>query len=245
MRVTDVKRNENLTTITVQVSTTNPKILNVFIVDASGSMGGKRPGTRYSTALEGLNELLINIKRDTDSENHTMIVEFEEHNIKTTLPLTKTPPDTYAGMGCGGSTPLQQAVGETIEKVVAIRAKDFDVNDKILINVFTDGGENYSKGKYAGFSGAALLGEYIKSLETQGVTVTFMGTQQEVNYAINTLKLKASNTLAHDNTARGIRMSFDKTVKARGFYSKSVALGQDVTEAFYTKTIDDTNNTTK
>jgi Mg-chelatase subunit ChlD len=241
MRVTDVKRNENLTTITVQ-TTNKPRIFNVFILDASGSMGGKYPGSRYATALEGINELLVNIKRDTDSVNHTMIVEFEERNIVTTLPLTQTPPEAYAGMGTGGGTPLNEAVGETLEKIVEIRAKDFDVNDKILINVFTDGGENYSKGKYAD---KRFLGEYIKALEAQGVTVTFMGTQTEVNYAINHLNLKSSNTLAHDNTSRGIKMSFDRTVKARQAYSKSVAMGQDVTESFYTKSVDDTDNTNK
>jgi|ERR1044072_4479138 uncharacterized protein YegL len=242
MRVTDVKRNENLTTITVQAPTTKPKIFNVFILDASGSMGGWVHGSRYKTAISGLNELLVNIKQDQDSENYTMIVEFEARNIRTTLPLTKTPPETYAGMGCGGDTPLNQAVGETIEAIVATRLKDFSINDKILINVFTDGGENASRGKYAN---ANFLGDYIKSLESEGVTVTFMGTQSEVNYAINRLNLKASNTLAHDNTSRGIKMSFDRTVKARAAYSKSVASGQDVTEAFYTKSIDDTNNTTK
>lgn len=241
MRVTDVKRNENLTTITVQVPTTKPRIFNVFIVDASGSMGGWRTGSKYVTAISGLNELLVNIKQDQDSENHTMIVEFESYSIITTLPLTQTPPQTYAGMGCGGGTPLNQAVGETLENIVALRLKDFSVNDKILVNVFTDGEENQSRGVY---SNARYLGEYIKSLESQGVTVTFMGTQKEVNYAINTLNLRASNTLAHDNTSRGIKMSFDRTVKARAAYSKSVASGQDVTESFYTKSIDD-NNTTK
>lgn len=241
MRVTDVNRNENLTTITVQIPTTKPRILNVFIVDASGSMSGPK----YDNAISGLNELLDNIRQDQDSENQTMIVEFEGRNISTRLELTSTVPDYYKGMGTKGMTPLQQAVGETLENVVTLREKNFNINDKILVNVFTDGDENSSIGKYAGSRGVELLGVYIKELEAKGVTVTFVGTQNEVNYAIRYLNLKASNTLVHDNTSRGIKMSFERTVKARAAYSKSVSLGQDVTESFYTKSVDDTNNTSK
>lgn len=233
MRVTGVKRNQKITAV-ADLHTIKPRIHNVFVVDASGSMSG----AKYNTAIAGLNKLLKDIQEDTDSDNTVMIVEFESHRVVNRIELTSTVPSTYSGMGCGGLTPLNQAVGETLEHVVKERKKQYDVNDKILVNVFTDGGENSSGGKWHSAEGAKLLSEYIISLEAEGVTVTFMGTKEEVHYAVATLNMKASNTLIHDNTAADILRSFDRTVSARKMYSKSVAKGESVVESFYTKTVD-------
>ena len=238
MRVTGAKKNPNLTTTTepqvAVVSTTNgvkPRIHNVFIVDASGSMSGGK----YENAISGVNELLKSITTDVDTDNNVMIVEFEDRNIETRLDLGQAIPTSYKGMGTGGMTPLNQAIGQTLEYVEKKRKKDYNVNDKVLVSIFTDGGENSSGGKYRD---PKKLSEYIKKLEGQGFTITFIGTQQEVNYAIQTLAMDATNTLVHTNTAASVKMSFDTTLKARKAYSKSVARGEDVKAQFYTKTLD-------
>lgn len=237
MRVTGVKKNPNLITTTepevVVVTTKNdtkPRIHNVFIVDASGSMSGKK----YDNAINGVNELLKSITNDTETENNVMIVEFEDSNIRRRLALNEWIPTEYVGMGTGGMTPLNQAIGETLEYVETVRKKDYDVNDKVLVSIFTDGGENSSIGKY---SNSTYLGNYIKELEVLGFTITFIGTQNEVNYAIQTLSMDPTNTLVHMNTAASIKDSFNKTVMARSVYSKSVAKGEDVKAEFYTKTL--------
>lgn len=238
MRVTGVKRNQNISVV-ADLNTIKPgtkhRIHNIFVVDASGSMDGGK----YTNAIEGVNNLLKNINEDTETINTVMIVEFEESTVTRRVDLTKDVPTKYKGMGTGGMTPLNQAVGETLEYAVKTRKKDYDVNDKILVNVFTDGGENSSKGKWRD---STALGEYIKSLESEGVTVTFIGTQAEVNYAVNTLNLQATNTLVHNNTAADIERSFLRTVSARQAYSKSVAKGEDVTASFYTKTVETDEN---
>jgi Mg-chelatase subunit ChlD len=234
MRVTGIKRNPKLTIVTepTTVSTSGKKerILNVFIVDASGSM---RWG-KYENAIGGVNELLKSIKEDTDTDNNVLIVEFEGENIVRRLQLTDEIPENYIGMGARGDTPLNQAIGETLEFVYEERKKNFDVKNKVLVNIFTDGGENSSTGKY---TNPKVLSKYIKFLEDEGFTITFVGTQQEVNYAINTLSMVESNTNIHDNTTRGIQQSFGATLRARTMYSKSVAKGEDVKTAFYTKTM--------
>jgi Mg-chelatase subunit ChlD len=238
MKVTGVNRNEQLTTITVQqpTDTKKPRILNIFLIDASQSMNSYG---RYTNALLGVNTMLADIKKDEFTENYVQIIEFEDTNITTTLHLTKDFPASYTGKGIGGWTPLNQAVGETLEKIIVTRKNDFDVNDKILVSVLTDGEENYSSGKWSKHNGGGqLLGKLIKELESQGVTVTFMGAKNEVNYAINTLNLKSSNTLVHDNTGKGILDSYERTVTARQLYSKSVSRGEDVKESFYTKTLE-------
>ena len=238
MRVQGAKKNPNLTQVSepaVAVSAnenqSKARIHNVFIVDASGSMSGGK----YVNAITGLNELLVSIANDTDSENTATIVEFEDHNIKTRLDVATKIPKTYKGMGTGGMTPLNQAIGETLEYIVKTRKDKYDVSDKILVNVFTDGGENSSQGKYRNPDN---LSSYIKELESQGVTVTFIGTKEEVAYAVQTLSMDISNTLIHNNTAADVKRSFDKTILSRQMYSKSVARGEDVSVNFYTKTID-------
>jgi len=225
MRVKGAKKNPNLTSVTepvVTATTGQPKerILNVFIVDASG--------------IGGVNELLKSISQDTDTDNNVLIVEFEGHKIERRLNLTQAVPSTYLGMGTGGMTPLNQAIGETLEYVRNERSNNFDKGNKVLVSIFTDGDENASIGKY---SNAGILSSFIKELENDGFTISFIGTKNEVNYAIQTLHMKASNTLVHDNSALGVAAAFSDTVNARQLYSKSVSRGEDVKENFYTKTV--------
>jgi Mg-chelatase subunit ChlD len=209
------------------------KIHNVFIIDASGSMFG----SKYETAITGINELLQDIKKDTDTENTVTVVEFRGNEIKRVMDVVDADKlsGKYSGIGANGSTPLNQAVGETLEYIFGVRKNYYSSEDKVLVNVFTDGGENSSSGKYANY---IYLGEYIKDLEKQGFTITFMGTKDEVNYATQSLNLSLSNTLVHTNTAASIKMSYGKTVRARQAFSKSVSAGQDATMNFYSKVID-------
>ena len=234
MRVQGAKKNQNLTNVTepIVAVSNGPKarIHNVFIIDASGSM----QGGKYDNAILGVNELLTSIKNDTDTDNNVMIVEFEGRNISRRVTLGSEIPEVYIPMGCGGMTPLNQAIGETLEEVTKRRKKDFSTDDKVLVNIFTDGEENSSSGKYRIPS---VLSEFIKQLENEGVTITFIGTKNEVNYAINTLSMSTSNTLIHTNSAASVKKSFDTTVMARQLYSKSVSRGEDVKQNFYTKTV--------
>jgi Mg-chelatase subunit ChlD len=235
MRVQGAKINPNLVVvddpILVSDNTSKPRIHNVFIVDASGSMSG----SKYTSAINGLNEILNGIHSDVDSENTLTIVEFEGSSIVRRVLPNQTIPKTYRGMGCGGSTPYLQAIGETLEFIVQERVGNYDVNDKVLVNVFSDGEENTSTGK---FSEPKVLKNYINELKNEGVTVTFVGTQSDVKYAVDYLAMDASNTLIHANTAASIKMSFNTTLKARAVYSKKVSLGEDVKTAFYSKTIE-------
>jgi len=231
MRVRPNSSNGNQKVATVSINEPKKRVHNVFIVDASGSMRGGK----YDNAISGLNELLKSIKSDQFTDNTVTIVEFEGTTISNRLFTETKIPDSYKEMGTGGMTPLNTAVGQTIEQLLNARKNSFNVEDKVLINVFTDGEENSSWGKYADPS---TLSELIKSVESQGFTVTFQGTKNEVNYAINKLNLKSSNTNVHDNTVKGIKSSFERTANARVMYSKSVSRGEDVTAQFYSKTIE-------
>lgn len=240
MRVQGAKRNPKLVdTNTVTVNTSNgekARIHNVFIIDASGSMSG----AKYKNAINGMNEVLVDISKDTDTLNTVTIVEFEGSKIERRWDVvdSATMPSAYYPMGTGGMTPLNQAVGETLEYIRSERNSRFSKADKVLVNVFTDGEENASRGKY---QNGNVLGEFIKTLEQEGFTITFMGTQDEVEYATATLHLASSNTLVHTNTADSVKKSYITTLEARKMYSKSVSRGEDVRLAFYSKTVESDN----
>lgn len=222
-------------TVTITPPGTKKRVHNVFIIDASGSMSG----SKYNTAISGVNELLKSIAQDQFTENTVTIVEFEERNIKRMLYMESKLPTSYSPMGTGGMTPLNEAVGETCESILNDRNNKFSSEDKVLVNIFTDGDENFSQGKYAN---KQTLSNFLKELEAVGFTITFQGTQQEVNYAVNVLGMSVSNTSVHDNTAASIQRSFAKTVSARVMYSKSVFADEDVTANFYSKTVEPTED---
>ena len=121
MRVQGANKNPNLTqvteavvdTTTVTDSQSKQQIHNVFIIDASGSMSGGK----YERAISGVNELLVSISQDTDTNNTVTVVEFESSSIKRRLDAVTKIPSKYKGMGTGGSTPLNQALGETLEYI--------------------------------------------------------------------------------------------------------------------------------
>ena len=77
MRVHPISPNQPLSdTVTIMPGASKKRVHNVFILDASGSMGGYS-GSKYDVAIGGLNELLKSIKADEFTENTVTIVEFE------------------------------------------------------------------------------------------------------------------------------------------------------------------------
>lgn len=233
MRVRPKK--ENALTINPVSPNSKNVVHNVFIIDASGSMSGYR----YENAINGVNVLLKDISEDTFTDNTVSVIEFEGNNIARKVFMSTDSLKSYSPMGTGGMTPLNQAIGETCEAVLEMRYKNFSSDDKVLVNVFTDGMENHSSGKYRN---PEVLSKFIKELEAVGFTVTFQGNQAEVNYAINTLNLSFTNTSVHDNSAKGIADTFKRTAKARVMYSKSVSLGEDVVQNFYSKSVEPTDD---
>ena len=192
--------------------------------------------TKYEVAITGVNELLSSIAKDEFTDNTVTIVEFHDYSVDYKLYMSTTLPAKYVGIGANGGTPLNQAVGETCEKVQKDRTLNFSKEDNVLVNIFTDGGENTSVGQY---KNSETLASFIKALEADNFTITFQGTQSEVNYAINTLHMNASNMSVHDNTLQSIQRSFASTVSSRVMYSKSVSRGEAVTDNFYTKSVEE------
>jgi len=204
----------------------------VHILDASSSMAY---GGKYINALVGVNEdIEIQAKTPQDGVTTTMtVIEFSSDNPKglTTRHYFMSPVvacSAIRGRGAHGNTPLFQTVGETIEEIV--KAKH--LSDKVLLKIFTDGEENSSKGLYQRDGGvwgppkSEALTKLIKQVEDHhNFTVTFMSTKEELR-TMEAMGFMPDNMLAHDNTASGIKMSYDRSNLATTRYRKALSDGE-------------------
>lgn len=213
---------------------------NVHILDRSGSMKyGK-----YENAVLGINEELSLLKRDDSVEYLQTIVEFDTRGSWSAqqtriewraLAIPLKGYGTFIGLGADGGTPLYETIAKVVEKMRTI-AKS---GEKVLLKIFTDGDENASgEGWSIAEGGAKRLELLIKEVEAIGFTVTFVGQEGDVKNMIKNVGLRSANTISHDNTARGVKMSFIKTAGATMTYAKKVAAGEDALDNFYAKSIE-------
>ena len=203
-------------------------IHNVYIIDRSGSMGSNQPHRKLGKVIIGVNSEMSELRKDVEFKYLQTIVQFDD-NIKTVVnkkPIDKV--DDYMTQA-GGVTALNQAVGETLKNLI----DKVKPNEKTIVKIFTDGGENASKGLY---SDSKKVKEIINIAEEHGITVAFVGAQNEVNYAIRRFGIKSSNTLVHENTAESVKMSFKTSTNATVAYSNKVSKGEAVLDGFYKET---------
>jgi hypothetical protein len=202
-------------------------IHNIHILDRSSSMNS---GGRIYSALQGINSEIEELKKDSSVTYLQTFVPFSYGNYSGRIgnEFFKTPINEVETINtfASGYTALYQALGETLEDVLASKGP----NEKVLVKVFTDGEENDSRGLYR--SGAALL-ELIKQAEKRDVTVTFVGTERDVLQVISTLGIERSNTMSHDNTPDGITRAFAATASATKTYAMKSLAGEDTLKGFY------------
>ena len=204
----------------------NPVIHNVHIIDISGSMSGGK----IAAAIQGINGEIEALKTDPNADYIQTIVEFSsKDNIRTVVdcvPLKNITTKYFAH--ANGGTALNQTVGETLVRMRGIRKP----NEKVLVKIFTDGGENDSVGPYKDYR---VLSDLIKECEQEGFTITFVGTERDVQHVVHMMNIDASNTLSHDNTARGMGETFTASLMATRSYSQAVKAKKAVTKGFYKK----------
>lgn len=198
-----------------------PTIHIVDIIDCSASMRG----SKINSAVKGINKGILNLKEDKIANYTYTLCDFSDSrdiNFKyVQYPLDKVNKINFSSRGM---TALYDAIGITLEKVIQLKESD----EKVLVNIYTDGDENCSK-HYT----SILIKDLIDELKSEGVTVTFIGTKMDTEYAIKTLGIERTNTSSYDGTAEGLKMSMEKTIVARAAYSTAVANGQDVSIGFY------------
>lgn len=205
---------------TKKASKVIPVIHVIDILDASGSMAG----SKYNAAVKGINMGVTLLKKDTAEVSYTYtLCDFSSDVIfrHITQPLSKV--GNFRG-NTRGATALYDAIGDSINAIRHILKGDY----KVLVNIYTDGQENSSRR-----FNAKQISSLIEDLSKVGWTFTFIGQQDDVDYAQKNLKFDKSNTLVHDNTGAGLEKAFVTNSVARSAYSSKVSAGEDVSKGFY------------
>lgn len=207
--------------VVAKTSKVKPTIHIVDIIDCSGSMSGEK----IRSAVLGINNGIENLRKDTKANYKYTLCDFSDsRDINFKYSNSDLIDVKSINFGDRGMTALYDAIGITLNKVNQFK----DSKDKVLVNIYTDGGENGS----ISYSESSI-NQLINELKSKGFTVTFIGTERDTMNVISKLGIDKSNTLSYDGSAQGLKMSMEKTVTARAMYSTAVADGQDVSKGFY------------
>ena len=197
----------------VSVPVQNTKMHKVVILDGSGSM----MGDKYHAAEEGV-KADYKLCQEQGFADY-LLVEFSsnytEKYYKNWEPIKFNP--KYA------STALYSTIVGSLSKVY----EQYEATDKVLVQIFTDGQDTDSPRSRGGAA------EIIKKFNDRGWTVTFVGTEYDVQFIQSNLNIDDSNTLVHDNTAEGITMAFGKYRSATRSFTKNVSEGKETTRNFF------------
>lgn len=231
-----------------------PTLQNVNLLDRSGSMDeGKyqNTGSKYDNAVNGINEEQNMLKEDKTANYLQTIIEFDSLGnfrygkdakdiARYNEALITQPIETcgiFKGKGADGGTPLYDAIGYTIRKLLILKKPE----DRVLLKIFTDGGENSSTGEFNPHTGGAKkLYDLIQDVQNNHkFTVTFMGTKYDTETIIKKLGIDRGNTLVHDNTAHDVKMSYARAAGQTISFANEVATkGVDTVANFYSKSVE-------
>lgn len=196
------------------------EILIVDVLDRSSSM----VGSKLTNAVKGIKKGIIELRKETRVKYNYMICDFSNsYNIKISrpLPISKVKEISNA---VGGTTALYDAIGKTIAQARKVKGKD----EKVLINIYTDGGENDSR-----YFKAEQIERLINEVEKEGFTVTFVGTKHDAEQVERNLNIKSSNINVYDGSAKGLQDSIQATIKSRAAYTTKVVNNESVVLGFY------------
>ena len=215
-----INNSENVIIESVEIK---PKIHNVIILDNSSSMRG----SKFNNAYRGVKDEIEKLTKDSSVKYTQTFCYFGHLNFRTVPKISSFDvsiqefkvPKIAADTG----TPLYDSIVEVANRLQDIVNKD----TKILVKIFTDGRDMHSRRRYQDAASA------IKNLKKLGITVTFVGTKDDVDFITRKLNVDISNTLVHDNTGEGVKRAFSKTLDATMDYSSKVKRGEDVSKGFY------------
>lgn len=222
------KINENKEVLIEEKKVEKPVIYVIDILDCSVSMGyPTQSGSKLYNGIDGINKGIQKLSENKEVEYQYGLVLFS-----TTYDyIFKKPNNTFnpiinSEVKTGGSTALYDAIGKTLTELMNNVEKDA----KVLINIYTDGEENSSRSY-----NSSSVEKLIKQSEDKGFTVTFVGTDRDVEMIQRNIKIHESNTLKYDGSAKGLSKATLDTLDARALYTASVLKGEDVKVNFYTK----------
>lgn len=200
-------------------------ILNVFLLDDTGSMSSK-----VSATIEGFNSVLNDAEKavkDTGVNSTEVLALFGEYNhfhVRSKVePLTGI---TYRP--ARGSTALWWAVCEAIN-LTEQKLRNEPVGTKVILTIFTDG-ENNSMYEYE-----ARARNLVLDKQKQDWVINFIGagSRDQILQASGSIGIFANNTLNYANTSVGTRGAFASMSKSRSSFSSKVATNTATADGFF------------
>lgn len=205
----------------------------VFIMDASGSMGGSE-----DNVISLLNAQLDALKKEyyaSEQETDVSIITFDySYNIKYVyqdVHIAKARKVTRNDYRTNGATALLDSLAKGINDFLG--HEDFnDENVSFVVVAYTDGDENDSKV----YRDRGKIQNLIKvAQDSRRFTITLQvpygKKQTAASYGIPT-----DNIREWDNTARGVAEASRATAKGLTSYFNSRSLGKTSLESFYVET---------
>ena len=202
------------------------RIYNLIILDASGSMT-----SIYDQALSGVNETITTIK--TAQHDMPELLQFltlvsfsnagEPLEVMNKLtPIELVAQKTSKDYTLRGMTALYDAIGDSVTELRNNICRD----DKALVTIITDGGENDSE-RWTEHS----VKQLIEELKEQGWVFTFIGANQDVVYEAG--RVGVTNTLKFEATVEGTIEMFEKEERSRRNWNERVYRCENCLEEGY------------
>jgi hypothetical protein len=204
------------------------KIVNLFILDKSGSMASIKP-----TIIKGFNEQIASIKK-LDEENGTeslfgLVIFDTSVNIKyLNEPMAVAELLTDTSYRPDGGTAFYDALGVAIKALEDKLGSDLS-DAKVLITALTDGEENSSR-QYTGSQVADLVKQFQEDYKW---TFSFIGANIDVEKLAKHLNVDTSNTISFVASAAGTEDAYTSLNLARSAYYTKSLNREDTTRGFF------------
>lgn len=233
------KRNENRKKAKATVSgATNKNIINLFVLDDTGSMSG----AKAQAVITGFNQIIQDLRKaDIDSGTKTkeLVSTFGDPGNYRKVTQVVNGLSNGWGLGFGsegvlsympsqGSTALYQAVVEAI-KQLDHEVANATPGTKVVLTVFTDGGENAAPQYQA--EAKAL----VEDRNSKGWVINFMGAGDKmfVEKMSSSMGIYAANTMSFSNTGEGVAKATKTYGTSSVNYRGAVADGLDSNIGFF------------
>ena len=210
---------ENMKTETVDSAKVADRILNLIILDESGSMSGLE-----KVSVDGVNETIQTIKSSYEQlPDQKQLMTFVTFSDKYGKPYRKrfeladiSTVDTYllSEYQPGGTTPLYDTMGETLTELEKVATE----NDIVLVTIITDGYENSSR-EYD----AEKIRELVKRLDEKDWVFTYIGANQDA--ILEAREIGINNAMNYDADESGTREMWEKERRSRTYFMERARVG--------------------
>ena len=204
---------------TVDSTKVAERVLNLIILDESGSMSGLE-----KVSVDGVNETIQTIKSSYEQfPEQKQLMTFVTFSDKYGKPYRKrfeladiSTVDTYllSDYQPGGTTPLYDTMGDTLTELEKVATE----NDIVLVTIITDGYENSSR-EYD----AEKIRELVKRLDEKDWVFTYIGANQDA--ILEARKIGINNAMNYDADEDGTREMWEKEKRSRTFFMQKARVG--------------------